>query len=299
MDYSSNYDITVPINAQCNLDCVFCMLRRVIKRKSFTQWRMSLKEFQSLIHDLQITCKYRRLIISGAEPTLHPQIIFFLKFASDYFQKIQIQTNGILLSDRKFAKKVAFYCKEFFITVMGGKASIHNSAVNSQLAFKSLLKAIDNLHDLGTTIISNTVITSLNYKNLPSLVAFLYKSRIRDIHFWVFNSFGNDRKKYLMPNAYRAKPFLEEAILFCRRHKISVVVKWFPKCTLDPKLRRIVNNAQPALIRNNLIRGLFDPPDVLSFQCRFEKICKEYSSCQGLTREYINKYGYKGICPIR
>ena len=82
----------IEITSECNLNCPVCLKNR---SRSF---RMSRAEFSGIIETL-IRCEGRIdvLNISGGEPTLHPELIDFLKLANDRgVTQTTVSTNGLL-----------------------------------------------------------------------------------------------------------------------------------------------------------------------------------------------------------
>lgn len=82
--------IYLEITNACNLDCPFCSNE---KGNNF----MSLNEIDNYLKQIKIHCNYIYLHILG-EPTLHPYFDEILSLLDQYELKLQLVTNGTLLS---------------------------------------------------------------------------------------------------------------------------------------------------------------------------------------------------------
>ena len=83
--------IYIEITNICNLNCSFC-LRTTKPRKE-----MSLKEFEEILKKIDNYTDYIYLHVQG-EPLLHSNFDGILKLCSKYNKKVNITTNGILLT---------------------------------------------------------------------------------------------------------------------------------------------------------------------------------------------------------
>lgn len=89
----------VLIKDACQMNCPYCSVE--MQEPFFEE--MSLKEYCKIIP------QYRKAkhTLTGGEPTLHPQFFDFVEAAVRNGIAVQLATNGILLSDRSFCKRLA------------------------------------------------------------------------------------------------------------------------------------------------------------------------------------------------
>ena len=89
--------IYIEITNNCNLNCSFCS--KVTKPRKF----MTINEFKEILEKIKDYTDYIYLHIKG-EPLLHPNIIDFINLANTYNLKVNLTTNGTLIS--KFVKEL-------------------------------------------------------------------------------------------------------------------------------------------------------------------------------------------------
>ncbi len=100
----------------CNLNCRGCTHFSPLAEKNFLSKQDFEKDFCRLSDLTQGNVDYIHLL--GGEPLLHPDILFFLKRARDFFNEtaINLITNGILL--KKQNDKFYETCRENKINII-------------------------------------------------------------------------------------------------------------------------------------------------------------------------------------
>ncbi len=84
--------VYIEITNNCNLNCSFCS--KVTKPRKF----MTIEEFKEVLEKIKDYTDYIYLHIKG-EPLLHPNIIDFINLADTYNLKVNLTTNGTLISN--------------------------------------------------------------------------------------------------------------------------------------------------------------------------------------------------------
>ena len=162
--------LTICIEFKCQNNCLSCMLRdikKILKPVSFKKYKAILNE------NLRIK-KYNSLTLSGAEVTTNKNLLKYVEYAKNHanLENIRIQTNGRKLADYEYSKKlVQTGANEFFVSIFSSKPEIHDKITRAKNSLEQTLDGIKNLNKLGSTIITNTVVSRLNYKTLPLLVS--------------------------------------------------------------------------------------------------------------------------------
>lgn len=94
--------MTIRIINTCNQFCLHCMQQSGPNEKDI----MSLETFQNTLEFINSTST-KLINISGGEPTLHPELLDFLKLAIKYNKEIVLLTNGsYLLNNPKLRHEI-------------------------------------------------------------------------------------------------------------------------------------------------------------------------------------------------
>ncbi|MBU0460955.1 MAG: radical SAM protein, partial [Nanoarchaeota archaeon] len=288
MDKTSK-ELTVCIDFNCNNDCISCMLKDI--KKDLRPF--SFEEFREIIDETLRLNQYETLILSGAEVTLNKELIRFIEYAKQLsaFKHIRIQTNGRRLSDINYCRDLMNVgIDEFFVSVYGPDAITHEAITRSAHSFEETLQGIANLNTLGATIITNTVISTLNYTLLQNIVVKLSAfSSIKEMQFWNYWPMSETDDLSLLASYRDVLPFLVEAIKEGQKRDIKIIVKYFPACLLD-KYVAALDNSQADTIIDKIYWQQYG---LNNFgQCLFRSACKA-ADCSGLTIAYIKKFGWQ------
>jgi len=169
----------VRLTRSCNNDCLFCLDSSM---KNGTILPLA-KIKRNILAGLK---KSDRLILSGGEPTIHPDYLEIIKYAKQLgYKKIQTITNGRMFSYSNFARQaVDNGLDEITISIHGHNSKLHDSLVGMPGAFKQTIKGLDNLLKLRRTkkIIINidVVINKQNYRYLDKIISFFYRMGITE-----------------------------------------------------------------------------------------------------------------------
>lgn len=283
-----NKYLVVCIGYECNNDCISCMIGDIKNELKPT----SFDEFKKIIDKVPVTKDYDSLIISGAEVTLNDDLSKFIEYAKRMgdFKHIQIQTNGRKLSDIEYCRQlIDSGVDEFYVSIYGSNQETHESLTRTKNSFVETMKGIENLDELNVSIITNTVVTKLNYRNLPEITEKLsvFKN-IKRMEFWNYNTMEREDSKDLLESNQNIKPYLLKAIDIGKQKSITVHVMYFPECILEHHSKTL-DNSKPGLIIDEKFWEEFEKNEF--GQCVFMNICRN-DNCLGLTTAYIKKFGW-------
>ena len=110
--------LVVSIWFGCNNDCSICMLAGL--KESLPPLRCD--QYRRLLRRVAAEGHFRNLILSGAEVTMLDDLDEYVRFAASLrcFDRIQIQTNGRRLSDRRYLEGlIDCGVNESFISIHG------------------------------------------------------------------------------------------------------------------------------------------------------------------------------------
>lgn len=119
--------IYVEITNICNLNCSFCSKDNKVKKF------LSVSEFATILNKINDYTDYLYLHVKG-EPLMHPDLDDILKLCNKYNKKVNITTNGTLLSKRDILIKNK---------VRQVNISLHN------MAYENLLDVLNYSYELA------------------------------------------------------------------------------------------------------------------------------------------------------
>jgi len=108
---------------------------------------------------------------------MHKDLVEAVAFARSHgYRHIQLQSNGRKFSDMAYLQAlVKAGANEFSPAIHGFKEETHDFLTCAPGAWRQTVQGIMNIHALGQMIITNTVITKQNYKEMSQLATLLAK----------------------------------------------------------------------------------------------------------------------------
>lgn len=245
--------------------------------------------FQKVINNIIDDGRYKNLILSGAEITTFEELEKYLQFAVSFgwFEKIQIQTNGRKLSDNDYLKRlIESGANEFFISIHGLE-SVHDMVTRTLGAFKETVQGIRNLKKFDVNVITNTVLTNINYHDLKAVVAFLCNESVSEVHLWNFCPMERTDSRELLVSMNDFAAVLPEILSVIKSSGKALVLKHFPQC-LPIRRPGFIDSQVPMLLIHEIFWRKFGQNEFGT--CIHRDVCKA-EGCAGLSSAYIEKYG--------
>ncbi|MFH6994559.1 radical SAM/SPASM domain-containing protein [Flavobacterium sp. FlaQc-48] len=165
----SNFLISAPLHVEmalsssCQLSCNYCSAMPF--NGKFADKESTLK----LLNDL-CDAKVFSLLLSGGEPTLHPNFFDFLKCVSGRISEITVNTNGIKFSHSKYAKEFNQHSPKATVAVSLDSADIKINDLQRGAGGSQAIRAIENLCNLNQPICISTVLTPGNLDTADKLI---------------------------------------------------------------------------------------------------------------------------------
>ncbi len=275
----------IPLWYGCNNRCVICMLGPVKGELPAIEFDL----FKKLVIGIVRSGRCRRLILSGAEVTTFPHLDRYVAFAAalGYFETIQIQTNGRKLCDAAYLRGlIDAGVNEFFISIHGPR-QVHDAMSRVPGSYDQTMEGIANLRDYPANVLTNTVITRLNYSHVPALLEDIAGTKASEMHVWNFFPMEERDSKDLIVCISDLLAVLADALPLLRSARKPLVLKAFPEClpVSDPVI--VDSDFPPTLIPNVFWKTL----QKSGFgACGYRDACKA-KECWGLSGAYIAKYG--------
>lgn len=298
---SSSKRLDIKINYECNNRCLFCIQGEKRKKNAF-------RSEDSIKEDLE---RARRncdcIVFSGGEPTVHPKILALVQYAKDLdFKSIQIQSNGRMFAYKKFCSEViAAGANEFAPAIHGHTAQIHDFLTRSNGSFKQTLTGIMNLKKLKQRVLTNTVVTSKNYKILPLIARLLITCDVDQIQFAFVHIGGSaeKNKNWIVPKKSSVIPYIQKAILTGRNFGKKVVTEAIPYCLMKGFEECVAEQMIP---QSMVIENMFEIENYADYRKNhgkskgpYCKKCNLFSICEGPWREYPQLFGWEEFKPLK
>ncbi len=210
----------IELTLKCNNRCKFCLQGHFPDETHRT-----LNEIKKDI-DNAYNGRVPKIILSGGEPTIHPDYIDIVKYCkTKKFQTIQTISNGRMFSVEEFAKRTKEAgIDEVTLSLHGATAKTHDELVMVKGAFNQLMKAAKNLRKLGIRVSFDVGIFEENYKELPDIIRLIHdKLGFRcDIDLIGCKLTGNaiENIKDIAPNYNHASKYISEALKLIYEKKI-------------------------------------------------------------------------------
>jgi len=175
-----------------------------------------------------------RLILSGGEPTIHPQYVDFIRLGRMAgYPKIQTVTNGRMFKYREFlARCLDAGLDEITFSIHGPNARIHDALVGVKGAYEEEITGLQHALADGRPIVNVDVcVNRANVRQLPRMLEGLYAMGVREFDLLQVIPFGRafaESKDTLFYDLDDARPALEQVLAFSDRADVHVWFNRFP-----------------------------------------------------------------------
>jgi len=292
----------IDLGYQCNNHCRFCINseKRTLPPKTTEEVKKEI-----------ILARQNNIIsleLLGGEPTIRPDIIEIIKFATKMgFRRILLETNGRMLSYLNFARKIVGADPlNIMFSIHGHNAKMHDFLTRTPGSFYQLMKGLENLRRLNfQNLTSNTIVTKYNYRYLFQIGKFIYSQGIKDSNF-IFPYCNSGQAYYnfekIVPKISRVTPFLRECLKISKEKSLNWKIGNFPLCGIYDYLNYMGRSSEKEKI---ISRKNINSNSNLALPLKKEKIktkrcnnCKLHNICDGIFKEYFSRYGDRELKPV-
>ncbi|UCG95418.1 MAG: radical SAM protein [archaeon] len=288
------------MNFECNQRCIFCSVGHMFSRKKKIKTLNEIKKELDWAKDQSIGI----ISFSGGEPTIRRDLFECVGYAKKLgFEKIEIQSNGMMFYYKSYAKKMAESgANRFFISVHGNEKT-HDFLTQVKGSFKKTIRGLENIQKTGVELRLGIVINNYNYMQLLEWTKNLLKFEALSYHFDYITPVGFSKENYknLAPKIKEVAPSLKKSADFL----------------LDSGFNPWIHNIYPCNLSGYeaMMSELMEKRTILSgsnFRADIDKTkkdgrkkpyscekCKFNSLCTGPYQKYIEIYGNKEFKPIR
>lgn len=218
---------------RCNNHCIFCHDSEIQNGEI-----IKTEELQREIKEAYKN-GYTRLILSGGEPTIHPDIIKLIEFAKRTgFEWIQIISNGRMFAYSEFTSKIiSAGLNEVTISFHSHKEEIADKLTDIKGSYKQTLSGIENLRKYNNLVISiDIVINKYNVYHLKDSIEFFFtRYKISEFDLLHLTPFGRALTNYnlLKPDPLIESREIKKTIDFAKRNNIVIWTNRVPPNLLE------------------------------------------------------------------
>lgn len=284
MDFNEEKCVIFVIENKCNSRCSFCSIGGA--DGALTDLLPIPLHFFKKFLKIFSKKQYSGIILSGGEATLNNELPKYASYARKKgFSHIMIQTNGRALSDVRLVKRLKKSgVNQIWLSFHSINKNISHQMSGANGSYMQTLKGLENLEKEGLDVLTSTVMTSMNYKELPEIERFLKRFRnIFEMQFAGYIPMSSKASKLMLPYA-EAAPYLNEAIGAVLKSGRNVCVKTFPVCLLEHSYKKYHG------VFSSYILGVKKSFDERGGQCDFKRCLScQWPDCRGLPAVYRRK----------
>ena len=217
----------------CNNNCVFC-LDSVHHNGTARSIAVLKKEMVRGIGEGS-----DKLILSGGEPTIHPDFLNIVKLAKAIgYAHIQVVTNGRMFYYQDFLNQAAAAgVTEITFSMHGHTKNLYEKQSGIKGSFAQSLRGLTNALKLPGLIINiDIVINKINYRYLEDIIKFYISRNITEFDLLQVTPFGSawKNKEQVLYSIPAAAGYLKKA--FQLQYEFPHIYIWtnrFPACFLE------------------------------------------------------------------
>ena len=293
--------IDLKVGFACNNFCRFCV--QGDKRE-----RLPAKTEAELLSSLE---EGRRegasgVVFTGGEPTLHARLVSLVSHARALgYTVIQVQTNGRTFCYPGVVKRFAAAgVTEFSPSLHGSTAGLHDWLTGAPGSFMQTVSGVRNIKKLGLRVVTNSVITRANYRDLPALARLLVGLGVEQFQFAFMHMTGRagENKSWLTARKSLVEPWVKKALDVGIAAGRTVMTEGIPYCFMSGYERYVAESIIPET-------RIYDADCVIAdySKTRFDEgkargplcpRCKWHDRCEGPWREYPELFGWDEFIPV-
>lgn len=294
-----NKALNLKVGYLCNNDCIFC-----VQSDNKPQGNPSFESLKKDLFEAHTTCD--NVIFTGGEATIRPDLLELVKYAKSLgFKRFQLQSNVRNLHSFDYCcELINAGINEFAPSLHGYTPEMHDFHTQRPGSFAQTVKALDNLSKLKQYVITNTVITTHNYKYLSNIAELLVSKNVAQIQFANIHPEGNALLNVdsILPRMTDVLPYLFSGLQLALDKNVKCMAEAFPMCLMQEYKKFCSEYFMPKVeVRDT---HYVDPEYENTRRFRSKRKssrcieCVYDNMCEGPWAEYIDKYGDSELVPI-
>ena len=135
--------VILELLSSCNLNCAHCFYRS--SNKFYSDDFLSKREIFALVEKM-VENEINKLVLTGGEPTLHPDFIEISKYAMLKIPKVSVCTNGVILNSELEDEIIKLNFSTYTVSIDSHIESVHDKFRGRKGAFKKTINFIKKLN---------------------------------------------------------------------------------------------------------------------------------------------------------
>jgi uncharacterized Fe-S cluster-containing radical SAM superfamily protein len=299
------------ITFACNNLCIFCAANFYGNSLNKSP-DLHTKDFKRILTQLGVQSG-DYVVISGGEPTVHDDFFELLALVRDSGAQPILLTNGVTLSNKNLAKRIAkFHPIGICMPFVGATAERHDFLIGRPGNFRRTLEGFSNvIHLIGegwdinleARLLLSKATSAENIEIADLLVGSFERFFCFSLNRLIISRKVMENKDLLIESFSAMKLDTQATIDYITVSGFDVEVKGVPFCILDKRHESLL----PALREDFGGSYYFDrrlgeqalatsvPTELCSNKCR---PCLYKNTCRGFCREYLDIFGTDEIRPF-
>ena len=298
---------TARILLECNFRCPFCFAAWHEEKEKPTAKVMNTsgKDWGAYMDKMRER-GFERIVISGGEPTIHPDIIGLIKYAKSLgYESIELQTNASLMTRDNARRMVKAGVTDALVSLHSHVPATFDRITVTEGVFDTVIQGIKHLIDLGVNVMISHVIISWNVEDLVEFVRFCEREfpGMREILFFSMQPEARGKKNmHIWPHLPRVKEMLPAALDECVKRDVGFRIdaqEGYPMCFIPNHEHRVdlydVTDPHGTFGNDLSAFRVIERKKVKLPKC---KDCFFEKACYGFWEGYFMLFGDEGLQPV-
>ncbi|MFP4515117.1 MAG: radical SAM protein [Parcubacteria group bacterium] len=157
---NSTKKVVFELTTACNLNCKHCFYQN---NEEFNSSHFLKKQQAFILIDKFKKNGINKLVLTGGEPTIHPDFVEIAKYAKYRIKKVTLCTNGVIKNKNLIENIINLNFDTYTVSIDSHLSNIHNSfrgkegALREVLTFTELLKKNNRNLSIHITLHQNNI----------------------------------------------------------------------------------------------------------------------------------------------
>jgi molybdenum cofactor biosynthesis enzyme MoaA len=209
------------VSRDCNFACVYCPKgdrasggMENYAPDGLVGKALSAREYEAALRQIRDGLGVRQVTFTGGEPTLNAALLDLLKAAKATFERVEITTNGALVSERLVTafQEMSLDLVKVSLDSVDPQQFIDIVGVKKDGVFDKVMSSIRNLSESPLAVALNVVVMKRSLSGLRNLTRFAEKVRcpVHLLDYVFYPSKRHDWEAEFVPMEFLVEAFAEE-----------------------------------------------------------------------------------------